>query len=203
LSQYHETESCAQILNQISLFPLNTVLFPQGSLALQIFEPRYLRMVSECLKAEADFGVCLISKGSEVGEAEVVRVGVTARITDWRQLPRGLLGIQIEGQCRFKLISSWVEADGLQQAKVQYLPAAKLEAYPQSYVSLQTFLRSWMDKANEAYTNAEMENVEWVGMRLTERLPIDLDHKQQLLEIDDPINRLDQIYIRMKQMLDS
>ena len=51
----------------VPLFPLNTVLFPQGILQLRIFEPRYLDMVSESLTTGGPFGICLISHGNEVG----------------------------------------------------------------------------------------------------------------------------------------
>ena len=52
---------------EMPLFPLGTVLFPGGALALKIFEPRYLDMVSACLRHQRLFGVCLIKQGQEVG----------------------------------------------------------------------------------------------------------------------------------------
>ncbi|MGD8408065.1 MAG: LON peptidase substrate-binding domain-containing protein, partial [Thiohalophilus sp.] len=48
---------------KIPLFPLNTVIFPGGVLPLRIFEPRYLDMVSQCLRTECGIGVVLIRKG--------------------------------------------------------------------------------------------------------------------------------------------
>ena len=52
-----------EILN-ISLFPLNTVLFPGSVLPLKIFEQRYLDMAAACLKESMPFGVCLIDGGN-------------------------------------------------------------------------------------------------------------------------------------------
>ncbi|MFI4920283.1 MAG: LON peptidase substrate-binding domain-containing protein, partial [Gammaproteobacteria bacterium] len=46
-------------MEEIPLFPLQTVLYPGGPLSLRIFETRYLDMVSRCLKQEQGFGVCL------------------------------------------------------------------------------------------------------------------------------------------------
>ena len=54
---------------EIPLFPLNTVLFPEGRLSLKLFEQRYLDMAAACLKDDSPFGVCLIASGSETGEA--------------------------------------------------------------------------------------------------------------------------------------
>ncbi len=186
---------------QIPIFPLNLVLFPQGQMSLRIFEPRYLRMVSECVKHENEFGVCLISKGKEVGTAEVMCIGTTAQIVDWQPLPRGMLGIHAVGQERFRLLSSWIEADGLKQGTIESLPAAQIKEYPEGYAALQDLLQSWMHKAKEPYSESKMQDSEWVGMRLAERLPIELMAKQKLLELDDPLERLEQVYCEMKKFL--
>ena len=65
----------------IPLFPLTTVLFPGGPLPLRIFGPRYIDMISHCMKSDAPFGVVLIREGSETGEAETYEVGTLATIT--------------------------------------------------------------------------------------------------------------------------
>ncbi|MEE9142099.1 MAG: LON peptidase substrate-binding domain-containing protein, partial [Gammaproteobacteria bacterium] len=59
----------------IPLFPLKTVLYPEGTLPLRVFEPRYLDMVSHCLRTETEFGVLAIYGGSETSEATTYRVG--------------------------------------------------------------------------------------------------------------------------------
>ena len=88
---------------RLPLFPLNTVLFPGCFLDLQVFEARYLDMVSQCLKAGHGFGVVHILDGKEVGAApaEFSHIGCEALIRDWQQLPSGLLGIRVEGGRRF------------------------------------------------------------------------------------------------------
>ena len=56
------------MLETLSVFPLHTVLFPDTKLSLRIFEQRYLRMVSECMKQDAPFVVSLIQgEGREAG----------------------------------------------------------------------------------------------------------------------------------------
>ena len=49
--------STALTLQSLPLFPLSTVLFPDGVLPLRIFEVRYLDMIGRCHKAGAPFGV--------------------------------------------------------------------------------------------------------------------------------------------------
>ena len=89
---------------QIPLFPLGTVLFPGGPLPLRIFEPRYLDMVSDCLRNDKAFGVCLIKDGREVGEpAQPFDVGTMAKIVDWDRTDDGLLAITALGTSRFRI----------------------------------------------------------------------------------------------------
>ena len=39
--------------HELPLFPLKTVLFPGGPLALRVFEPRYLDMVARCMRGSS------------------------------------------------------------------------------------------------------------------------------------------------------
>ena len=61
------TDASASGVERVAVFPLNVVLFPGGLLPLRIFEPRYLRMVSECLRQDAPFVVAAIVDGVESG----------------------------------------------------------------------------------------------------------------------------------------
>lgn len=73
------------------MFPLQSALLPGETLPLRIFEPRYTRLVQDCLAApEPEFGVVLISRGSEVGgDDERSDVGTLARITEHADLGGG------------------------------------------------------------------------------------------------------------------
>jgi Lon protease-like protein len=88
---------------EIPLFPLRTVLFPDGPLPLRIFESRYIDMVGQCMKNESPFGVLLIMEGQETGLATTHEVGTLANITDWYQGSDGLLGVTAVGGQRFRL----------------------------------------------------------------------------------------------------
>lgn len=107
---------------RLPLFPLDTVLFPGCILDLQLFEARYLDMISRCLKAGHGFGVVRILQGLEVGPAATVfaSVGCEAVIRDWQQQPNGLLGIRVEGQRRFDIERTEVRPDQLIVAEVSW-----------------------------------------------------------------------------------
>ena len=107
----------------IPLFPLNTVLFPGGPLPLRVFEPRYLDMVSRCLKTNTAIGICLIQDGNETGEAaQTYDVGTLGHITYWQKRSDGLLGITVRGEQRFRICSRNVEPSQLIVAEVEPLP---------------------------------------------------------------------------------
>jgi Lon protease-like protein len=91
---------------ELSLFPLNTVLFPGQMLPLHIFEPRYQQMIRHCLAEELPFGVVLIQKGHEVADetAEPHMVGTIARIVESTHLADGTMNIVALGLERFRIL---------------------------------------------------------------------------------------------------
>jgi Lon protease-like protein len=90
----------------LPLFPLNTVLFPGGTLPLHIFEERYKLMMSECIQQNAPFGVVLIKSGQEVGgPAEPHAIGTLARISRVQELDDGRLNIVAVGVERFRILT--------------------------------------------------------------------------------------------------
>jgi len=107
----------------LPLFPLDTVLFPGCRLDLQIFEPRYLDMISACLRRDQGFGVVAILEGREVGVApeRLASVGCEARVVDWQQRPNGLLGIRVEGGRRFSVGQLQVADNQAVSAQVDWL----------------------------------------------------------------------------------
>ena len=107
-------------VRELPLFPLNTVLFPGGPLPLRIFEPRYLDMVSRCLREQTGFAVVLIGEGNEAtGATQFVAIGTEARIVDFDRLEDGLLGISCLGpRARARASRPGARPDGLQRGRV-------------------------------------------------------------------------------------
>jgi Lon protease-like protein len=178
----------------IALFPLHTVLFPGGPLPLRIFETRYTDMVRRCMREQQPFGVVLIQDGDEAGVvATTATVGCTARIADFHTLHDGLLGIACVGERKFRVERVWRAGDGLNMGEVEWLPMERELPLPDVYARLATTLRRAIEELAEHYENVvlKFDDAAWVGSRLAELLPIELADKQALLEIDDPIERLD------------
>ena len=179
---------------EIPLFPLRTVLFPDGFLPLRIFEQRYLDMIKDCARNESGFGVCLIREGGEAGtEVKTTEIGTHARIVDWYTLEDGLLGVSSVGTFRFLTESAWRQDDGLLCARVRILPEPPSCPLPEAYALLAEVLGRFMEKVGHQYPSWSEERLDdavWVGYRLAELLPLGGIEKQHLLELSDPIERL-------------
>lgn len=177
---------------KVPLFPLRTVLYPGGPLPLRIFEPRYLDMISECLKNERPFGVLLIRSGDESGPATTFDVGTLASITDWYQGSDGLLGVTAVGKERFRLLSSHQRPNGLNVGEVEVLPEQCHQALPDEFKPLAQILAGVLDDLGRLYESLDRnyDDAGWVGFRFAEILPISPEEKQSCLETDDPVQRL-------------
>ncbi len=177
----------------ITLFPLNAVIFPEGEIQLRIFEPRYLDMVSECLRLDSGFGICLIREGEEAGEAaEFFPMGTYVKVIDWDRMDDGLLGITVKGEQRFKVIQYDVQKNNLCLGDIVWLDEDD-ELLPDSYQSFSDLLKEIGNRYELPFvTESErFEEGNWVSDRLAELLPFELSAKQELLEMDNALNRFD------------
>lgn len=184
----------------IPLFPLNAVLFPGGVLPLRIFEPRYLEMISQCLKTECGIGVILIQEGVEVGlAARTHEVGTLSHISYWHKRKDGLLGVTLSGEKRFRILSAEVQPNQLIYAKVEFLDPAGRQDLPENQQPLAMLLQQIISQLEPPYTTMKTyyDDLEWVSARLVELLPMDLADKQLLLQIND----IDERVLLLKKML--
>ncbi len=178
---------------QIPIFPLNTVLFPDGLLPLRVFEPRYMDMAKACLRDSTTFGVCLIKEGQEVGAQAIPEsIGTLAAIVDWDMPQLGVLQIKTRGGQRFFITSYKDNGAGLLIAEVTLLDAEPEIKLPDEHQACATALRSLMFKTGEEhfFTPHRFDDATWVSNRLAELLPVPLPVKQMMLELSDGKMRL-------------
>jgi len=104
------------------MFPLSTVLFPQAGLPLHVFEDRYRELMAHCMNGDGEFGVVLISRGSEVGGSDQrVGVGTVARIANVAELGDGRLLVVATGVRRVR-VDRWLPDDPYPVALVADIP---------------------------------------------------------------------------------
>ena len=178
----------------IPLFPLRTVLFPDGYLKLRIFEQRYIDMVRECSLKACCFGVCLINNPEDSNRpANHMRVGTTAEICDFSTLDDGLLGISVHGRQKFIIQKTRMRDNGLLMAEVQTLDETDPVDLPDEFSVLSMITGRFMEQAGNNYLSFQpqhLQDANWVAYRLAELLPLANSEKQVLLQTGDPLERL-------------
>ncbi|AHY57829.1 LON peptidase substrate-binding domain-containing protein [Stenotrophomonas rhizophila] len=178
----------------LPLFPLHVVLLPGAALGLRVFERRYLDMLRECSRQDTRFGVCLILDGDEVGAPAVpAAYGVEARVEDFDVGADGVLVLRLRGQRRFHVLRTRIRDNGLVLADVEWAPADHDDELRPEHALLATVLEHIIEQAGAAFAPthpAQLEQAAWVGWRLAELLPLDEPQRLQLLQQDDPHQRL-------------
>jgi Lon protease-like protein len=177
----------------VALFPLNVVLFPGGLLPLRIFEPRYQRMVAECLREQRPFGVVAIVEGPEAGGvARTAQSGTLARIIDFEQGDDGLLNLLCEGERRFRVESIAVEHDELLRGEIVTAPDSAPSTVPRDLEWMAQLLDEILERLGEPFDRLRTPSpsADHVAHRLIELLPLPLAEKQALFELDDASQRL-------------
>ncbi len=190
----------AVIIKTLPIFPLKSVLFPDGALSLKVFESRYLDMLAQCERNDTGFGICLISDGSEVGPApEIFSFGTLVQITYWEHRKDGLLGVSVKGQKKFKVIKKYIYDNELVVADVELLDMEAELLLPEQYQAMVEILKKIFSSLQHPYITLpkKYEDSCWVGSRLSELLPISTLKKQQLLELSEPMGRLSMLYDEM------
>ena len=179
---------------QLPLFPLSSIVMPDGYLPLRLFEQRYIDMVKDCFKNDTGFGICLIRKGREAGGiAEPYPVGTLVSIVDFDQGSDGLLQITAKGQEEFRLISHSLSDTGLLFGEVEILPARSSTPMAPEYEMLSQKLEMIMNYLDTdiRFEERHFDDADWVCHRLLEVLPLAPEAKFELLQMESNIERLD------------
>ena len=204
-------------LTSLPLFPLGSVLYPGGLLPLRIFEVRYLDMIGKCHKTGAPFGVVALTVGSEVRRAESNKAvsksagdgfaqeefcatGTLATITDFSAPQAGLMVIRCVGAQRFKISNREKLKHGLWIADVERIDDDMAVAVPDDLKACANALgkliqslqqRSIPDDQMPLLAPYQLDDCGWVANRWCELLPLPLELKQRLMDLDNPLVRLE------------
>ncbi|MFP5393551.1 MAG: LON peptidase substrate-binding domain-containing protein [Gammaproteobacteria bacterium] len=184
------------------LFPLGTVLFPDGVLPLQIFEVRYLDMISRCIADDTPFGVVLLTQGSEVRMPNATEhftpSGTLASVQETTASAPGLLQLVCRGAARFKVHSTERRPNGLWMAETELLEDDRSIPIPSELQgaadALDRVLASLHDVPEQRWPVAppfRLDDCGWVANRWCDLLPLPNAQKHSLLMLDNPLIRLE------------
>lgn len=193
-----------QPLVPLAMFPLGTVLFPHLGLPLRIFEDRYKALVRDCLKSGQEFGVVLISRGSEVGGGDDrFGVGTVAHITEASELGDGQWLLMTVGTRRIR-VRTWLPDDPYPVALVEDLPEVRLGidgadlgllADAERAVRRALALKSELGEPAVAATVALAGDPHVAAYQLAAIAPLAAFDQQSLLEEPTPQKRLERLRV--------
>lgn len=189
------------LTQKIPLFPLGTVLFPDGVIALKIFEARYLDMIKKCLREKTEFGVVSILKdqADETSSPAFSQIGTLAQIEDFDAVQPALYMTKSVGTQRFRLLRSQQEPSGLWIGEVELLENDPITPIPEEHQRVVNLLNEIISVIQSENLLGEspfkepfkIDDCGWVSNRLAELLPISLAQKNHLLAQTNPRIRLD------------
>lgn len=202
-----EQEQQKDVEHNLPLFVLDIVLFPNMRLPLHIFEPRYRLMLRRCLEGSRRFGVVPL-----VG-TEIAKVGTTAIIDHHVRLPDGRSLVSTRGGSRFELLDTW-EQDGYKLGRVRYLDEKdqedtqtenaendeektkklqkKADLFSQAKDAVQAKIGSALTDIQEKFGQMPVDDAQSFSFWLASLLPIPVESKQKLLEMQSTCERLEE-----------
>lgn len=199
-------------LEALPLFPLGTVLYPDGVLPLQIFEVRYLDMIGKCHRAGTPFGVVTLTQGAEVrrrnkspvgdefANEAFHAVGTLARITEFSSPQAGLMVIRTVGTQRFRITRHEKLKHGLWLADAQALATDLTVPVPDDLKGAAQALANLIETLAASDLSPDqvplqapyrLDDCGWVANRWCELLPLPAALKHSLMTLDNPLMRLE------------
>src|SRR5213082_1581394 len=180
--------------DRIPLFPLNVVLLPGADLPLHIFEPRYRKMVRDCLDNKTEFGMLLALVDGVAG------TGCTAEILEVvKTYNDGRMDILAVGRQPFRVVELFTE-EPLLEGSVDYLDDRYAQESPETQKSLVEIYEVCHTLIFGDYPldSASLDGQQQLSYVIASKLPMDLLWKQRILELRTEAERQERLlaYLR-------
>ena len=178
--------------NNLPVFPLGLVALPGSIQSLQIFEPRYLKMIKKCMSDSHGFVIVL--KTNAVFEFGISKKGTYVEIVDFNNLPNGLLGITVKAETKVSIKNIYQLEDGLHIANIkpeidpEVDNQALLAEYPEIINILSQIIKH--PKVKELPIKIDFNSADSIAYHLAGLIPLTSTQKQNLLEAFDASQRL-------------
>ena len=107
--------------NKIPIFPLsNFIIFPNTTVPLNIFEPRYIQMVDDCMKGNRLIGIVQPKKTGDLKKPNLYEVGCVGKITSFNETEDGRYLIVLNGICRYKIVNELANDKLYRECKINF-----------------------------------------------------------------------------------
>tara|TARA_Y100000590_G_scaffold447510_1_gene582848 strand:- start:95 stop:733 length:639 start_codon:yes stop_codon:yes gene_type:complete len=190
--------------NKISVFPLsNAIFFPKTILPLNIFENRYIQLVSDCMKEERMFG--MIQPKNKIGDSpEVYKIGCLGKIVSFNETADKRFIISLSGIIRFRIRNELEQKKLYRKFDVDYseflndLEEKKIQLTNFDKNSFLNKIRIFFKKINYPIDYNELQKLDFEQLinAVSMISPFSIEEKQKLIEslkIEDKIKLLDEI----------
>jgi uncharacterized protein len=186
-----------QLPKQISVFPLsNFIIFPNATVPLNIFEPRYIDMIDDSMKSNKIIGLIQPKKANK-DVPELYSVGCAAKITSYNESDDGRYLIVLNGISRFKILKEVINDKSYRECEVSFeeynfdqkknnSEFNKNDLEP-IFENLKLLLKKRGYMIN--LDNLKNESLEQIINTLAMASPFSLQEKQVLLETQNIIER--------------
>ena len=179
----------------LPIFPLNTVLFPNAQLPLQIFEDRYKRMLNDVMDDDSQFGVVLIREGREVGGSATPHdVGTIARVTQVEKIDSERFYVASVGVRPFRMLDI-IRRRPYMIAEVELLydagPEPDDDLIDDAIDTFSDYVRAALGISGGWIESARVpSDPEALSYHIANSMQMDLPDKQRLLEYESAEERL-------------
>ena len=182
--------------NIIPVFPLsNFIIFPNTSVPLNIFEPRYIKMIDDCMKDSRIIG--MIQPKNNKNIPELYSIGCAGKITSFNETNDGKYLIIIKGLSRFKILKEISNNKTYRECKVSFeefnidminnYNEIKFTDLELIFKNLKTLFKKKGYIVN--WKELEKQSLDQTINTLVMASPFSLEEKQVLLETIDIKNR--------------
>lgn len=192
----------AEHLEEMPLFPLNTVLFPYAQILLHVFEDRYREMIRHCMQNDQGFGIVLIRSGSEVGEpADPYLIGTAVRIVSVQTFDDGKMDVKVQGERRFRIRKMDEESQPYLVGQVEPVIEMVVEDTPRADALLiktreyvQSYIESYFSRFDMKIAKVKLpQDATALSFVVANFLQIENIQKQHLLETTDTLDRISEM----------
>jgi len=186
--------------NKISVFPLsNFIIFPDTSVPLNIFEPRYIKMINDCMKDNRIIGMIQPKNNNNI--PELYSIGCAGKITSFNETDDGRYLIVIKGLSRFKILKEINNSKTYRECEVSFkefnddlnqnFSEIKFKDLELIFKNLKSFFNKKGYMIN--WKELENQNLDQTINTLAMASPFSLQEKQILLEAIDIEDRKKQL----------
>ena len=189
----------------IPVFPLsNFIMFPHTTVPLNIFEPRYIQMIDDCMTNDRMLGMIQPKKTGTLESPDLYNIGCMGKITSFNETSDGRYLIVLNGISRFKILSEnkseklyricKINLDDFENDLVEHNKETKFKDLEIIFKNLKSLFEKQGYAIN--WKDLEKQTLDQVINTLSMASPFSLEEKQILLEsfdLKDRQNKLEQI----------